>query len=267
MITLKKLSNLDGRRALVTGAGGNLGKTIAITLAELGADLILVDRSDSDLVQLSIYIKKQFNIQIECRVHDLESDFERASLIKDVTDSDKGLNILVNNAAFIGASNLEGWSVPFKSQSLQTWRRAIDVNLTAVFDLCQGFSSLLSGATGGTIINIGSIYGFQAPDWGLYSGTEMGNPAAYSASKGGLLQLTRWLSTAVAPAVRVNAISPGGIFRNQPAQFVDRYEKKTPLGRMATEDDFRGAIAYLASDMSRYVTGHNLVVDGGWSVW
>ena len=95
----------------------------------------------------------------------------------------------------------------------------------------------------------------------------MGNPAAYGASKGGLIQLTRWLATTLAPAVRVNAISPGGIRRNQPGQFITRYAARTPLQRMATEDDMRGAVAYMASDLSKYVTGQNLAVDGGWGIW
>jgi NAD(P)-dependent dehydrogenase (short-subunit alcohol dehydrogenase family) len=120
---------------------------------------------------------------------------------------------------------------------------------------------------GASIINVASIYGIVAPDYSLYGGTTMGNPAAYAASKGGLLQLTRWLATTLAPDVRVNAITPGGVFRNQNPDFVKRYEAKTPLGRMARESDFAGAVAYLASDMSGYVTGQNLVVDGGWSVW
>ena len=160
-----------------------------------------------------------------------------------------------------------GWSVPFEDQSVETWRRAIEVNLTAVFDLSQGLHSLLKASKGGSIINIASIYGMNGVDWSLYEGTSMSNPAAYAASKGGLIQLTRWLATTIAPEVRVNAIAPGGIFRNQPEGFVKRYEAKTPLGRMATEEDFRGAIAYLSSDLSRYVTGHVLMVDGGWSSW
>ncbi|MBT5470444.1 MAG: SDR family oxidoreductase, partial [Nitrospina sp.] len=101
----------------------------------------------------------------------------------------------------------------------------------------------------------------------LYEGTSMSNPAAYGVSKGGLIQFTRWLATTIAPNVRVNAISPGGVFRNQPESFVRRYEAKTPLKRMAIEDDFRGVVAYLASDLSKYVTGQNFSVDGGWGAW
>ena len=95
----------------------------------------------------------------------------------------------------------------------------------------------------------------------------MGNPAAYAASKGGVIQLTRWLSTTLAPEIRVNAISPGGVFRDQPDIFVKKYERRTPLQRMAYEDDFRGAVVFLASDMSKYITGQVLSVDGGWGVW
>jgi NAD(P)-dependent dehydrogenase (short-subunit alcohol dehydrogenase family) len=160
-----------------------------------------------------------------------------------------------------------GWSGSLSSQSVDTWRRALEVNLTAVFDLSKGLLPLLEESKGSNIINISSIYGLQGPDWSLYEGTSMGNPAAYSASKSGLIGLTHWLATTLSPKVRVNAIAPGGIYRNQPKEFVERYSARTPLRRMATEDDFRGAISFLASDMSQYVTGHTLVVDGGWGAW
>ncbi len=173
---------------------------------------------------------------------------------------------MINNAAFVGESNLEGWTEDFDKQSVETWKRAVEVNLTAPFHLCQAFTPLLKKSKVGSIINIASIYGANAPDYSLYEGTDMGNPAGYSASKGGLIQLTRWLSTTIAPDVRVNSISPGGVWRNQSRRFVDRYEFKTPLGRMATEEDFKGIVAYLSSDLSSYVTGQNIVVDGGWSV-
>jgi len=175
--------------------------------------------------------------------------------------------VLVNNAAFVGTSDLQGWVTDFDRQTVETWRRVLEVNLTAAFDLSKGLAPLLRERAGGCIINIGSIYGSYGPDYRLYEGTEMGNPAAYAASKGGIIQLTRWLATTLGPEVRVNTISPGGVFRSQPEVFVKRYRERTPLARMATEDDFRGAIVYLASDLSAYVTGQNLAVDGGWGIW
>jgi NAD(P)-dependent dehydrogenase (short-subunit alcohol dehydrogenase family) len=201
---------------------------------------------------------------IEC---DLEVQDQRNTLLDIVKVNCAGLDCLINNAAFVGATDLQGWTTQFEGQTIDTWRRALEVNLTSVFHLCKALAPELRASLKGSIINIGSIYGELGPDWSLYDGTPMGNPAAYSASKGGLLQLTRWLSTTMAPHVRVNAISPGGLFRNQPKEFVERYVSKTPLKRMAIEDDFRGIIAYLASDMSSYVTGQNICVDGGWGVW
>ncbi len=267
MTTLKELMNLKGRRALITGATGGLGKVIADTLAELGADLVLVDRPGSDFESLSTTLVECWDVKIQHRFCDLEQQAQRTELIDWLKNGGEGLNILINNAAFVGASELTGWAVPFEEQTVEAWRRALEVNLTAVFDLCQGLTPLLKAAEGANITNIASIYGMYGPVWSLYEGTNMSNPAAYGASKGGLIQFTRWLATTIAPSVRVNAISPGGIFRNQPEAFVHRYEARTPLGRMATEDDFRGAVAYLASDLSKYMTGQNLAVDGGWGIW
>lgn len=265
--TIKELMSLKGRRALITGATGGLGKVMADTLAELGADLVLVDRPGSDFQSLTEGLIQRWGIEIQCRHCDLEQQDQRAELMNWLRNSGENLNILINNAAFVGTSELQGWAVPFEEQTVDTWRRALEVNLTAVFDLCQGLTPMLKAAEGASIINIASIYGKYGPDWSLYEGTNMSNPAAYGASKGGLIQFTRWLATTIAPRVRVNTISPGGVFRNQSEKFVPRYEARTPLGRMATEDDFRGAVAYLASDLSKYVTGQDLAVDGGWGIW
>lgn len=267
MTTLKDLISLKGRRALITGATGGLGRVMADSLAELGADLVLVDRPGADLASLEQELRSRWSIQTRALQSDLEVEGQRRVMIEAVRADGRGLNILINNAAFVGTSNLQGWIVPFEEQTVDTWRRALEVNLTAAFHLCQAFTPELRGSEGGNIINIASIYGEYGPDWHLYEGTSMGNPAAYAASKGGLIQLTRWLATTVGPRVRVNAISPGGVLRNQPQVFVQRYVARTPLARMATEEDFRGAIAFLASDLSRYVTGQNLMVDGGWGAW
>jgi len=258
--------NLNGKRVLLTGAAGELGKTISDVLAELGASLILVDRLEEPLNRLAENLNLRWKSSAEFQVVNLEDQSQRSHLIEKIIASNQGLNVLINNAAFVGSSDLTGWAVPFEEQSIQTWRRALEVNLTAPFDLSKGLSTLLRESHG-NIINIGSIYGEYAPDWSLYEGTTMSNPAAYGAAKGGLIQLTKWLATTLAPDVRVNSISPGGIERGQAKKFVDRYKSRTPLKRMACEDDFRGVIAFLASNMSSYVTGQNIRVDGGWGIW
>jgi NAD(P)-dependent dehydrogenase (short-subunit alcohol dehydrogenase family) len=268
MSTLKELGDLRGRRALITGACGNLGKVIAETLAELGADLVLIDRKGSNFDAISRNLLERWGVVVQTQFCDLEQEEQRVTLIANlIAESGKSIDILVNNAAFVGGADLEGWSLPFELQTVDTWRRALEVNLTAAFQLCQGLTPMLKKSDGPSIINIASIYGVYGPDWRLYEGTNMGNPAAYAASKAGLIQLTRWMATTIAPTIRVNAISPGGISRNQPREFTEKYELRTPLARMATEDDFRGAIAFLATDLSRYVTGQNLIIDGGWGIW
>jgi NAD(P)-dependent dehydrogenase (short-subunit alcohol dehydrogenase family) len=264
MATFKELSSLNKRRALITGATGKLGRIFAETLAELGADLYLVDLPGSDFQTLTHDLVKKWGVDVRHFNCDLEIPEERAELILNLKETSNGLNILVNNAALTGNLNLDGWAVPFEQQSLKTWNRALEVNLTAAFELCQGLLPLLKYSVGANIINISSIYGLYSPDWSLYEDSDLGNPAAYAVSKSGLIGLTRWLATSIAPDVRVNAIAPGGILRNQPEEFITRYVEKTPLKRMGNENDFRGAMSFLASDLSSYVTGQVLSIDGGW---
>ena len=127
--------------------------------------------------------------------------------------------------------------------------------------------ALLEVSGRGSVVWVSSIYGMVGPDMRLYEGLDMANPAAYAASKGGLIQLTRYLATVLAPRIRVNTVSPGGLSRNQPEAFQQRYIERTPLQRMGTEEDLVGVIGYLASDLSSYVTGVNIPVDGGWTAW
>lgn len=251
---------------MITGATGHLGRVISETLAQLGANLIFVDQCEEKLENLSAKLKERYKTVVYSFPCDLEDQESRQSLIEKVSDLNTGLDILINNAAFRGSSNLEGWSASFHKQSVSSWQRAIEVNMTAVFEICQGLSHELSASGKGVILNIGSIYGSNAPNWEIYKDTNMSNPAAYAASKGGLIQFSRWLATTLAPKVRVNVLSPGGIYRNQPEVFVKKYESITPMGRMATEQDFAGSIAYLCSDASTYLTGQNIIVDGGWGV-
>lgn len=260
--TIAELSRLNDRVAIITGGAGHLGRAFAATLLELGARVVLVDRDEPALERAS----KELGGTVSTVVADLLDEASTAKVVPVVLERHGRLDVLVNNAAFTGATGLEGWAVPIAEQSLAAWNAAMRVNLSAPFQLSQAARAALIEKRG-TIINVGSIYGAVGPDFSLYDGTKMGNPAGYGASKGGLLQLTRYLSTALAPHVRVNAISPGGIARGQPDGFRTRYEAKTPLGRMASEEDMKGALAYLASDLSAYVTGQHLLVDGGWTAW
>lgn len=267
MRTVQTLMSMAGRVSLITGGGGHLGRAMAEALAELGSDLLLLDRPLQQDEAFAQQLAARHGVQVDWLACDLEDEAQIRRVPAAVQQRCGRLDVLVNNAGFVGTADLQGWAVDFEAQSSATWRRALEVNLTAVFVLTQACRELLEASGHGSIINVASIYGVLGPDLSLYEGTDMHNPAAYAASKGGLLQLTRWLATVLAPTIRVNALSPGGIARGQPQPFVSRYTQRTPLGRMGHEEDFKGATAFLASDLSHWVTGQNLLVDGGWSIW
>ncbi len=198
---------------------------------------------------------------------DLRSEAATRKAVRAIIKQMGGLEIVVHSAAYVGTTQVNGWACPFERQTVAAWEAAIRVNLTSAFVMIQEAREALAASGHGSVILFSSIYGMVGPDPRLYTDTSMAHPAGYDVTKGGLLQLTRYLAAALAPRVRVNAISSGGVWRNQPQVFQERYVAKTPLGRMATEEDLKGAVAYLASDLSAYVTGHNLVVDGGWTAW
>lgn len=263
MRSINELMNLEGRVALVTGGAGRIGEALCEALAELGASVAVLDLSEEDCRRTASRIgTKCLPLAI-----DLADEQSVRSVPNLVHERFGRLDVLVNCAALVGTSKLKGWVTPFEEQSVETWRLALEINLTVPFLLTQVCTKLLRQSGKGSVININSIYGMVGPDLGLYQGTPLGNPAAYAASKGGLLQLTRWLATSLAPDIRINSITCGGVSRNQPDVFVERYVERTPLRRMATEEDFKGAVTYLATDLSAYVTGQNLIVDGGWTTW
>jgi len=266
MEILNKINNLKNKTILITGATGYLGREFSKTFSEIGSKLICIDSPDSDFEALTSYIggKNLKHSFYECN---LEVEEERAMLFEKINSEYEVIDVAINNAAFVGTSNLTGWISKFEEQSVETWRRAFEVNLTSIFDIVKNLTPLFKKSESASIINISSIYASSAPDHRIYEETTMGNSAAYAASKGGLNQLTKWLSTTLAPNIRVNSVSPGGIYRGQPDSFVKNYISRTPMLRMGTEEDMCGAVVFLASDLSLYITGQNLIVDGGWSVW
>lgn len=267
MKRISELISLKGRVAVITGGAGHIGSVMAEALAELGANIVIVDISLESCLPVCERISKEYTVETLPLAGNLAQEEHSRMVPDEVVNKFGRLDILVNCAAFGGTSKLPGWITPFEEQSADTWKQALDVNLMAPFILTQACIPALKRSGHGSVINVASIYGILGPDMRLYEGTPMGNPAAYAASKGGLLQLTRWLATVLAPDVRVNAITPGGVSRGQPKVFQKRYIERTPLKRMAVEEDFKGAIAYLASDLSAYVTGQNIIVDGGWTAW
>ncbi len=265
--SVANLMVLTGRVAVVTGGAGYIGRVVADALAEVGANVALVDQPGVDVQGLADEIATRRNTRVVGVSADLEDDASRSGIAYAVLDRLERIDILVHMAALVSAEPLPDWTVPFDQQGVDTWRRALEVNLTAVFAVTQSCLPALRESGNGSVITVGSTYGVVGPDWRIYDGTDMGNAAGYAASKGGVTQLTRWLATTLAPDVRVNCLTPGGVERGHPRGFVDAYTNRTPMQRMAREEDYKGAIVYLASDLSQYVTGHNLVVDGGWTAW
>lgn len=256
---------MNGKCVFITGAAGHIGQITAFNLAQKGCRVIVADKNKEvslEVVKKLDSINGELNLFHECDL--LQNDcFNKAhEFVKAQVGS---LDFLVNCAAFY--DDTPGWGVPFEEETIEAWEKVLRVNTIAPFFLAQKLAPLLRLKKGSAIINISSVYGVVAPDFSLYDGTAMTNPAAYGVSKGGLQQVTKWLSSALAPDIRVNTVTPGGVERGQLKVFKDRYEKRTPLQRMATENDVAKAVGFLLSDDSSYITGQNLMVDGGWTVW
>ena len=253
---------LDGFRGVVTGGAGPLGSALSLALVERGATVVAVDRPGAFGESLPTEPLGVLRKEV-----DLMSSGDLATFCDGYVESGESLDFVVNNAAFTGDSGLTGYAAPFEQQTDEAFVAALTLNLVAPFSLVRRLLPSLRQSGRGSVVNIASIYGLVAPNLSLYTGTAMGNPAAYAASKGGLVQMSRYLSTVLAPHVRVNAVAPGGIARGQDPAFVQRYEALTPLGRMGRESDVAGLVCFLVGEESSYVTGQCIAVDGGWTAW
>ena len=253
------------RVAAITGGAGHIGRAIARKLASRGVLIAVLDKSVETGKDFAAELEAAFPGGHSFIETDLMQPESFSTISARIVQAFGRLDYLVNNAAFY--DDAPGWGVPFAQEGYEAWLKVMRVNLLAPFFLTQALQPLLAASDDASIVNIGTMYSAVGPDWSLYEGTDMTNPAAYSASKGGLLSATRWLATALAPAVRVNMVSPGGIERGQGAQFLARYNKRTPLGRMGTESDITGMVSLLLSPEGAYITGQHMLVDGGWTAW
>jgi gluconate 5-dehydrogenase len=264
-----ELFNLKGKVAVVTGGARNLGYDMALALAEVGADLVITSRQLDDARSSAENIRSRTNQKVLPVQLDVTDEKQVEAMAEAVMREYGQIDILVNNAGNVGKSTPE--SAPFENRHLEAWRLVLDVNLTGVF-LCSKHvvSRAMRPSKSGVIVNIASTAGIIGKDRRQYEGTEMGGATLdYHAAKGGVISMTRDMAVYLAPSgIRVNSISPGGFWRNQPESFVRRYCANVPMGRMGEDGkELKGAIVFLASEASSYVTGHNLVVDGGLTAW
>jgi NAD(P)-dependent dehydrogenase (short-subunit alcohol dehydrogenase family) len=264
---------LGGKVAVVTGAAGLLGREHASALAEAGAHVVALDRSADEVRSLATAIARRTGVGALAVGADVRDDADLRRARDEVLGRFGKIDVLVNNAAINDAvERRTGPPITFEEYPLAAWRLTLDVNVTGVFLCCQILGAEMARRGYGSIINIASTYGIVAPNQKLYrdaAGVQtMYKSAAYSTSKGAVLSLTRHLAAYWgARGVRVNALSPGGVENGQDEVFVGRYAERTPLARMAKPTDYKGAIVFLASEASSYLTGANIVVDGGFTVW
>ena len=246
----QNIINLKNKICLVTGSNGYIGKIICEKLLKLGAKVI-----HTDIKKNKIKSKNSFFFKA-----DLTSKKEIGILVEKINKKFKKIDILINNAGYVGTSSLKN------DNKLGYNEEYVKLNLNNTILLTESIIPSLKRSKNGSIINICSIYSFLGYDYNLYKGTQMKSPLGYGVSKAGLKHYSKMLSTSLAPKIRVNSISPGGIFRDQPISFVKKYLLKTPLNRMGNEKDVANAVIFFSSELSSYITGQNLVVDGGYSV-
>jgi 2-deoxy-D-gluconate 3-dehydrogenase len=267
---------LAGRTALVTGGGGLLGAEFCRALAEAGASVAVADLNEPAAEKIATVLNREGN-RCEAFTCDVTSPESVGSLVDSVLAKLGGLDILVNSAALdpkfdaeaIQRGNLLG---RFEDYPLDQWNAALGVNLTGMFLVTQAcVKPMLERGGRGSIINICSTYGLNGPDQRLYmkDGKRIGyKPVCYTVTKAGVLGFTKYLAAYyTGTEIRVNALTPGGVFNDHDDEFVRNYAARTILGRMARRDEMSGALVFLASDASSYMTGSNLVVDGGWTAW
>lgn len=275
--TLKNHFDLTGRVAIVTGGAGLLGKQHALALAEVGAAVVIADIRQDAASRVADQISAEFPssaLPLELDVTDRESI---QSAYRQILERLGRIDILINNAAIDPKVKNDGSLLEasrFEHFPLEDWNFQVSVGLTGAFLCAQVFGTHMAANGGGVILNIASDLSVIAPDQRLYRSEGLTEeqqpvkPVTYSVIKTGLIGLTRYLATYWAnKGVRVNALSPGGVYNGQPGAFLARLTNLIPMGRMADADEYRGVVQFLCSDASKYMTGQNLMVDGGRSVW
>ena len=264
---MKDIFDLSGKVAVITGGAGLLGPEMAGALLDQGASVVLTDLDAEKCVKV-IDERSWQNLPVIPSGLDVASSQSWRVLLQFVLEKYGKVDILVNGAASTNQSKTANFEAGFENFPEEDWDRIMDINLKGTFLGCQIIGKRMVEQGNGAIINIASLYGVVSPNHRIYPGTGIFQPVAYSVSKQGVIALTKYLATLWADKnVRVNSLTPGGVWNQHEGLFYERYKQLNPSGDMADKSDMNGGIVFLASDASKHVIGHNLIIDGGYSVW
>ena len=265
-MNMRKVFDFSNRVIVITGAAGLLGSEYADGFCQAGGNVVLADKNFEKCKKLAAKLEKKYGVKSLPIKLDVTNPNSIKKMVAHITKKFSKIDVLVNNAIYPEIGKIK--KTKFEDFPLDVWKKGIDVNLTGMFLCSQQIGKIMKKQKNGVIINISSIYGIKGPDQRIYGKTKIIKSALYATTKGAVINFTKYLASYWnRTGIRVNTLSLGGVEENQDRDFKKKYSDKTMIGRMAKKDEYVGALLFLSSDASSYMTGSNLVIDGGWSAW
>ena len=265
-MNMRKVFDFSNRVIVITGAAGLLGSEYADGFCQAGGNVVLADKNFEKCKKLAAKLEKKYGVKPLPIKLDVTNPNSIKKMVAHITKKFSKIDVLVNNAIYPEIGKIK--KTKFEDFPLDVWKKGIDVNLTGMFLCSQQIGKIMKKQKNGVIINISSIYGIKGPDQRIYGKTKIIKSALYATTKGAVINFTKYLASYWnRTGIRVNTLSLGGVEENQDRNFKKKYSDKTMIGRMAKKDEYVGALLFLSSDASSYLTGSNLVIDGGWSEW
>ena len=265
-MNMREVFDFSNRVIVITGAAGLLGSEYADGFCQAGGNVVLADKNFEKCKKLAAKLEKKYGVKPLPIKLDVTNPNSIKKMVAHITKKFSKIDVLVNNAIYPEIGKIK--KTKFEDFPLDIWKKGIDVNLTGMFLCSQQIGKIMKKQKNGVIINISSIYGIKGPDQRIYGKTKIIKSALYATTKGAVINFTKYLASyRNRTGIRVNTLSLGGVEENQDRNFKKKYSDKTMIGRMAKKDEYVGALLFLSSDASSYMTGSNLVIDGGWSAW